>query len=123
MPHRRFVVSGLLVGLALVGLGHASALDGGLSGFVREFLDGPGAPLRNVHKFDVVLRMPLLLGVAHLLGVLARLGGVVRNGIRPARTPALVATAAAVAAIAVGASPALAGGLATPGGVNDVPDY
>ncbi len=123
MPHRRFLVTGLLVGLALVGLGHASAVDGGLSGPLRAFLDGPGAPLRNLHKFDVVLRLPLLLGVAHLLGVLARLGSVVRNGVRPARAPALVATAAAVVAVAVGASPALAGGLATPGGMRAVPEY
>ncbi|MDO4610253.1 alpha-(1-_3)-arabinofuranosyltransferase family protein [Corynebacterium sp.] len=32
----------------------------------RAFLDGAGAALRNVHKFDSVWRIPLLMGVAHL---------------------------------------------------------
>ncbi|WP_448852647.1 alpha-(1-_3)-arabinofuranosyltransferase domain-containing protein [Corynebacterium sp. 335C] len=32
----------------------------------RAFLDGAGAALRNVHKFDSVWRIPLLMGLAHL---------------------------------------------------------
>ena len=34
------------------------------------WLDGPLAALRNLHKFDIVLRIPLVLGLAHVLAVL-----------------------------------------------------
>ena len=58
-----------LLGLLLVTAGHA----GPLAGLVRRrwsatALDGVLAPLRNVHKFDPVIRLPLVLGLAHLLG-------------------------------------------------------
>ena len=87
MPHRRFLVTGLLVGLALVGMGHISQLDGIVSGALRAFLDGAGAPLRNVHKFDMVLRIPLVLGFAHVLGVLARKASTERTRPRPSLLP------------------------------------
>jgi arabinofuranan 3-O-arabinosyltransferase len=34
----------------------------------RSFLDGAGAPLRNLHKFDALVHLPLIIGIAHLLG-------------------------------------------------------
>lgn len=34
----------------------------------RAFLDGPGAALRNLHKFDPLVRLPLVAGVAVALG-------------------------------------------------------
>ncbi len=73
MPHRRFLVCCLLVGVALVGFGHVTELWGSFGAWQRDFLAGPGGPLRNVHKFDVVLRLPLALGLAHLCGLLFRL--------------------------------------------------
>ena len=35
---------------------------------MRIFLDSGGAPLRNVHKLEPLIRLPLVLGLAHLLG-------------------------------------------------------
>ncbi|MEU8423434.1 alpha-(1-_3)-arabinofuranosyltransferase [Micromonospora sp. NPDC048835] len=124
MPHRRFLVTGLVLGVALVGLGHVSDLPNILAGPQREFLDGVGAPLRNVHKFDVLLRLPLCLGLAHLIGLVVRAARTAPERHRP-RTVArawLTAGAAIVAVTAV-ATPALAGGLATPGSVKEVPGY
>ena len=124
MPHRWFLITGLLTGLALVGLGHVGAVDGLLAQDQRAFLDAAGAPLRNVHKFDVVLRLPLILGLAHLIGLALRsattLTGEAR---RPARARAAVVTGVALTAIAAVASPALAGGLAAQGSFRGVPGY
>ncbi|WP_320064524.1 alpha-(1-_3)-arabinofuranosyltransferase family protein [Micromonospora sp. RTGN7] len=65
LPERRFLVFGVLTGLTLLTTGYLGALDSPLAPFVRDLLDGPLAPLRNVHKFEPVLRLPLLLGLAH----------------------------------------------------------
>ncbi len=120
MPHRRLLISGLLLGFALVGLGHVGELPGTFGAGQREFLDGVGAPLRNVHKFDVLLRLPLALGLAHLLGILLR----VRRPIAGrALRPGVVASLGTAAAIAAVAAPALAGGLAAPNGFAAVPGY
>ncbi|WP_436653310.1 alpha-(1-_3)-arabinofuranosyltransferase domain-containing protein [Actinoplanes sp. URMC 104] len=120
MPHRWLMVSGLLAGLALVGLGHVGEAGGLAAGAQRAFLDGAGAPLRNVHKFDVVLRLPLVLGLAHLLGLAWRSAGAFG---RAARARAAVVTGVALVAIAGVASPALAGGLTPPGSFTEVPGY
>jgi arabinofuranan 3-O-arabinosyltransferase len=71
LPYRRWAVLCLLVGVCGVGLGfHADQTwaNGLGSGSLRTLLDGPLAPLRNTHKFDVAIRLPLILGLAHLLG-------------------------------------------------------
>ena len=57
-PHRRFLALGLLTGLVLVGFGYAGDLAGFFAADRAEALDGALAPLRNLHKFDVVLRHP-----------------------------------------------------------------
>src|SRR5690606_3320871 len=122
MPHRRFLVTGLVLGFALVGLGHVGELPGTFAAAQREFLDGIGAPLRNVHKFDVLLRLPLALGLAHLVGVLWRAASQ-RAARRTPRRLAVVSTVATAATVAVVATPALAGGLAAPHGFAAVPGY
>ena len=69
MPERRLLRLGLLAGVALVCLGHVGAVGGLDAQGQRALLDGVLAPLRNVHKFDPLIRVPLALGLAHLVGV------------------------------------------------------
>jgi arabinofuranan 3-O-arabinosyltransferase len=122
-PHRHYLISGLLIGVALLGVGHLSELDSGWTGFARAFLDGVGAPLRNVHKFDVLLRLPLALGLAHLLGLFGRAARFSGQGWHLARRRAVVVTTAALAGIVGVAAPALAGSVPAPGSFSSVPGY
>jgi arabinofuranan 3-O-arabinosyltransferase len=69
LPERHFLVLAVLGGLVLLTVGFVGALDSPLSGQARELLDGPLAPLRNVHKFEPVLRLPLALGFMHAISV------------------------------------------------------
>ncbi|MEV0719201.1 alpha-(1-_3)-arabinofuranosyltransferase family protein, partial [Asanoa sp. NPDC050611] len=65
LPERRFLVLAMLTGLTLLTIGYLGTVDSPFAGPVRDLLDGPLAPLRNVHKFEPVLRLPILLGLAH----------------------------------------------------------
>ena len=124
MPHRWFLITGLLAGLALVGLGHVGGVSGLFAESQRAFLDQAGAPLRNVHKFDVVLRLPLVLGLAHLVGLALRSAAAsAGEARRNARLRAGVVTGIALTAVAAVASPALAGGVAAQGSFYSVPGY
>ncbi|MEO9326343.1 DUF3367 domain-containing protein [Gordonia aurantiaca] len=67
MPFRGRLVTVLVVGLLVMCVGYVGGLDSPIAEQVRVFLDGPGAPLRNIHKFEPFIRLPLVLGVAHLL--------------------------------------------------------
>ena len=87
--HRGMPARGRLLLIAAVGLVAMSAAwvgpaGGGLAETVRGFLDGPGAPLRNVHKFEPLLRLPLVLGIAHLLAQLSPAGGAAGGAARGA---------------------------------------
>ncbi|MEI7058118.1 DUF3367 domain-containing protein [Nocardioides sp. CCNWLW239] len=62
--HRLFLGLSVLVGMLMVGAGHTGAVEGWFAGDVRGLLDGALAPLRNVHKFDPVIRLPLVIGIA-----------------------------------------------------------
>ena len=67
MPGRGRLVTILLTGLLVMCVGYAGALGSPIAESVREFLDGAGAPLRNIHKFEPFVRIPVVLGIAHLL--------------------------------------------------------
>ncbi|NNG41179.1 DUF3367 domain-containing protein [Flexivirga sp. ID2601S] len=59
---------GCLVGATLfMALGHGGTVGSPLSDDVRGLLDGALAPLRNVHKADPMLRLPLAIGFAAVL--------------------------------------------------------
>ncbi len=68
LPGAGRLVTMLLIGVTLLALGYASGLGSPLAQPVQAFLDGAGAPLRNVHKLESVIRIPVVLGLTHLLG-------------------------------------------------------
>lgn len=70
MPARLPLALSALLGLVLLTIAHVAPLSSPLSDLVRELLDGPLAPLRNVHKVDPIVRLPLALGLAHGTGLL-----------------------------------------------------
>ena len=130
LPERTWLVLGLLAGVVLVSLGHLADVQGLLAGRLHDWIDGPLAPLRNVHKWDPVVRLPLVLGLAHLGGVAVlalRRSRAGRTEPRKRRgAPAVVSRAVLVAlvlALVASISPALAGRLAPPGGFSEVPAY
>ncbi|NRQ39332.1 DUF3367 domain-containing protein [Nonomuraea sp. NN258] len=106
LPARGFVVTLLLVGVTALAAGHTSALEPVVAEPVRWLLDGPLAPLRNLRKFDPLIRLALAFGLAHLL-VRARL---------PLRSVAVAAFAALVL-------PVFNTGLAAPGDFREVPAH
>nr|WP_033442482.1 alpha-(1->3)-arabinofuranosyltransferase family protein [Saccharothrix sp. NRRL B-16314] len=67
LPERLFLTLGVITGAVLLTIGYVGALDSPLSEAVRGLLDGPLAPLRNVHKFEPGLRLPLALALCHAL--------------------------------------------------------
>ena len=130
-PHRRFLVLGLLGGLVLVSLGHSGSVHGWFATTERSWLDGALAPLRNVHKFEPVVRLPLVLGLAHVLGSAAEaleeaaVGRTswrerIQDGQRVAYVGLLVLSVVAVSGVA---TPALAGRLAPTQDFRSVPGY
>lgn len=117
VPHRGFLLGGLVMGLALVTFGHVGAAEGLFAADAQSLLDGSLAAFRNTHKFDPVVRIPLMLGLAHLLSVV-RLRPVQQLPGAP-----YAARALALVAIAAAAAPAVAGVLPQPGAFREIPDH
>lgn len=119
LPERRFLVLGVITGITLLTVGYVGTLDSPFSETIRGLLDGPLAPFRNVHKFEPVLRLPLMLAFIH--AVTGRLPGLAR-----AATP-MVAIRARVAVgvllVAIMAAPAWLFTLRPGPGWDDVPAY
>lgn len=68
MPARGRLITMLLIGVVLLGLGYSGGLGSPVALQVQAFLDGSGTPLRNLAKLEPVIRLPLALGLVHLLG-------------------------------------------------------
>ncbi|MCF8609351.1 DUF3367 domain-containing protein [Gordonia sp. HY285] len=123
MPHRRRWLALLVIGLAAMCLGYPGALGSPIAETVRGFLDGSGAALRNVHKFEPLIRLPLVFGVAHLLArvpfrSLLAVPSKANGWARPAAAAMVVVTAV------VGAgSLAWTGGLAPTSSYDAIPAY
>jgi arabinofuranan 3-O-arabinosyltransferase len=125
LGERVWLVACLLVGLVMVTWGHVGPVDGGLAEAARSSLDAALSPFRNTHKFDVAVRLPLVLGLAHGLGWLATALAASDAAGRP-RLPA----AARLSAVGLGAvvllgsvAPVLTNRLVPAGAYTDVPGY
>ncbi len=92
LPERRFLLLGVMTGLTLLTVGYVGTLDSPIAEPVRQLLDGPLAPLRNVHKFEPVLRLPLMLAFIHGISSFAPSA---RRNLRPALGALLVVAMAA----------------------------
>ncbi|WP_211372286.1 DUF3367 domain-containing protein [Mycolicibacterium grossiae] len=128
MPARGRLIAMLLVGLTLLAAGYAGGLGSPVAEQVRAFLDASGTPLRNVHKLEPLLRLPLVLGLAHLLGRVPLPGSVPRREwisavANPERNKRVAVGIVVLAALAAGTSLAWTGRLSPPGGFTAVPDY
>lgn len=126
-PHRLFLVSGVLAGLVLVTMGHHGDVQGWFASQLTTLLDGSLAPLRNVHKFDVVVRLPLVIGLAFALDELqSRWSDARRTRQGPGvseRTNVAFAIGVVVVAVVGSTSPAWVGRITPAGGFGDVPGY
>lgn len=128
-PERVFLCLSVLVGMVMVTMGHTGAVQGWFAEDLQAALDGALAPLRNVHKFDPVVRLPLVLGLAWAVDALTA-----QRGRAPApeadrttttldRVTAFGLVLASVTAVAGAAMPAGLGRITPAGGFVDVPAY
>ncbi|QNG21516.1 DUF3367 domain-containing protein [Rhodococcus triatomae] len=128
MPARGRLVLILMVGIAGLAVGYAGELASPVADQVRMFLDGAGAPLRNVHKLEPLVRLPLVLGLAHLLAKVPLPGSVPgprwRSALaHPEREPMVAVTTALLIAITLTTSLAWTGKLAPRGAYAEVPGH
>ncbi|MDV6304320.1 alpha-(1-_3)-arabinofuranosyltransferase [Rhodococcus cerastii] len=128
MPARGRLTIMLFVGLVGLGAGFVGELDGPFAGAVRVFLDSAGAPLRNIHKLEPVIRIPLVLGLAHLLARVPLPGSAPRTQWRsavahPEKHPMMAVTALILVALTLSTSLAWTGKLAPRGAYEAVPQY
>ncbi|WP_278313715.1 alpha-(1-_3)-arabinofuranosyltransferase [Lolliginicoccus levis] len=127
-PARGRLVLVLAVGLVGIGVGYAGGWGSPISDLARTFLDGAGAPMRNVHKLEPLIRLPLAVGLAALLARAPLPGAVARPEWRraiahPERTPSMAVATAVVLAVAVATSLVWTGKLAPRGAHGGIPDY
>lgn len=110
MPHRRFLLLTVVLGLIVMSISLTGPLASPASESAQRLLDGPLAPLRNFHKADLLVRLPLSISLAFGLERLANVKDPQRLA-RVARTAPWLAAAAIVAV----ASPGFVGRAAPPG--------
>ena len=128
MPARGRLVTMLLVGLVLLTAGYSGGLGSPLAHQIQTFLDASGAPLRNVHKLEPAIRIPLVLGVAHLLGRIPLPGSVSRPVwlhafAHPENDKRVTVGIVVLTALTVATSLAWTGRLTPPGAFRAIPDY
>ncbi|ORV58171.1 hypothetical protein AWC06_20665 [Mycobacterium fragae] len=122
------LVTMLLVGVVLLAAGYGGGLGSPMAHQVQAFLDAGGAPLRNVHKLESLIRIPVLLGLAELLGRIPLPGSAPRPVwihalAHPERDKRVAAGIAVLTALLVSTSLAWTGRITPPGTFSAIPRY
>lgn len=128
MPYRGRLTLILCIGLVGICAGYVGELGGPFAESVRIFLDSGGAPLRNVHKLEPLIRIPLVLGLAQLLARVPLPASVPMPVWRsafahPERDRSVAVAALILTALALSTSLAWTGRLAPRGAYEAVPAY
>jgi arabinofuranan 3-O-arabinosyltransferase len=128
VPASGRLVTMLLVGVVLLGVGYSGGLGSPLAQHVQAFLDAGGAPLRNVHKFESLIRIPVVLGLAQLLGRIPLPGSVPKPLWRsafahPERDKRVAVGIVVLTALMAGTSLAWTGRMTPPGTYSAIPRY
>jgi arabinofuranan 3-O-arabinosyltransferase len=128
MPARGRLITILLVGVAVLALGYSGALGSPVAVAVQAFLDADGTPLRNIHKLEPLLRLPIALGLAHLLGRIPLPGSAPRAVWRdafahPERDKRMAVGIVVLVALTAATSLAWTGRLTPPGAFDAIPQY
>lgn len=122
------LVTMLLVGVVLLAAGYSGGLGSPVAHQLQAFLDAGGAPLRNVHKLESLIRIPVVLGLAETLGRIPLPGSVPRPVwihafAHPERDKRVAAGIVVLAALMVGTSLAWTGRITPPGTFSAIPRY
>ncbi|OBH26616.1 hypothetical protein A5693_03055 [Mycobacterium sp. E1319] len=128
MPARGRLVTMLMLGVALLAAGYSGGLGSPVAHQVQYFLDAAGAPLRNVHKLESVIRIPIVLGLAQLLGRVPLPGAGptmawLRAFAHPERDKRVAVVVVILTALGVSTSLAWTGRLTPPGTFTAIPRY
>lgn len=128
MPFRRLLIATLLIGLTVLAVGYSGGLGSPIAQHVQAFLDASGTPLRNVHKLEPLLRLPLALGLAHLLGRIPLPGSAPRPVwvaavVHPERDKRVAVGAVVLVALCTATSLAWTGRLTPQGAFTGIPQY
>ncbi len=124
LPHRRFLFVSVLGGLVLVTLGHTASHGGLGAPDLQTLLDGVLSPLRNTHKFDVIIRIPLVLALVHIVTkAYGELSARTADGGARSFAPTFGFAVLGVIAVLGATSPAWTGQLAPRGSFETVSGY
>ena len=128
MPARGRLIVILLIGVLLLAVGYSGGLGSPVAHQVQVFLDAGGTPLRNMHKLEPLLRLPLVLGLAHLLGRIPLPGSAPRREwmqafAHPERDKRVAVGVVVLVALAAATSLAWTGRLTPPGAYDAIPQY
>lgn len=119
-PETRVLLLMVAVGLGLVTLGHTGPGSAWWAGSAQSALDGVLAPLRNSHKFELVVQLPLAVGLGFAVEVLRGLAG--RLGELSA-VPRRILPVVLTSLLLASAAPALGASMARPEGYTAIPDH